>query len=216
MKILSYFFWVIFSVSIFGQGVESSSPFSTFRLGFLGGINYSSMIGPSLIIEGSTNLSSQMNIKISIGYSIIYEDESYTVNTYRYSNFFNIYQTETYSVGETNYYVLPISLGIDYVFVNDKFSPYALFEAGYNLYTYETSTLLWASNIGGYYSSYDDIPPEYKNEPPAISNDDSYMLALGIGTKYKLNSAINLDIRYSYQFNKSLENTNQILLGLEF
>jgi opacity protein-like surface antigen len=216
MKILIIWFWVAFSIRVFAQEVEPISSFSTFKMGFLGGINYSSLLGPSLLIEGTTNLSPQINIKLSFGYSIIYKDEDYTVNTYRYSNFFNLYQTEIYNVDKINYYVFPISLGIDYVFNLDKFSPYSLLEIGYNFYTYETSTLVWASNTGGSYNTYDEIPTEFKNEAPNIPKNDSYMIALGIGTKYKLSSSINLDIRYSYQFNKSLVNTNQILLGLEF
>jgi opacity protein-like surface antigen len=216
MKIFAFSILLLISLNCFAQSIERSSAFSKFHFGFLGGINYSSMIGPSLIIEGTTNLTPEINIKFSFGYSIIYKDEDYNVNTYRYSNFFNLYQTETYNVDKINYYVFPISLGIDYVFNLDKFSPYTLLEIGYNFYTYETSTLAWASNTGGSYNTYDEIPPEFKNETPDIPNDNSYTIALGIGTKYKLSTSINLDLRYLYQFNKSLINTNHILIGIEF
>jgi opacity protein-like surface antigen len=216
MKLFIFIFLLLFNLNCFAQSIERNSTFSKFHFGFLGGINYSTEIGPSLLIEGSTDLSPQINIKLSFGYSIIYKDEGYTVNTYRYSNFFNLYQTETYTVDKINYYVFPISVGIDYVINLAKFSPYTLLEIGYNFYTYETSTLNWASNTGGSYETYDEIPSEFKNVAPDIPEDNSYTIALGIGTKYKLSSSIDLDLRYLYQFNKSLINTSQILIGIEF
>ncbi len=216
MKIFSCSFWAIFSICIFAQGVEPISPFSTFQLGVLGGINFSSLVGSSIVIEGSTNLTLQVNLKLSLGYSTINKEEGYTVKTYRYSDYFNHYQTESYTVDEINYNVVPITLGLEYVFTNDRNSPFALIEIGYNFYSFKTTKSYLKYTGGGYYDTYDELPSEFKNEAPDIPKDDSYTIAFGLGMKYKLSSRFNLYLRYAYQFNYSLVNTNQILIGFNF
>jgi opacity protein-like surface antigen len=223
MKIFSCSFWVIFSICIFAQRVEPISPFSTFQLGVLGGINFSSLVGTSIVIEGSTNLTSQVNLKLSLGYSTINKEEGYKVKTYYYINYIdiyqqevNIYQTLSYTVDEINYTVVPITLGLEYVFTNDRNSPFALIEIGYNFYSFKTTKSYLKYTGGGYYDTYDELPSEFKNEAPDIPKDDSYTIALGLGMKYKLSSRFNLYLRYAYQFNYSLVNTNQILIGFNF
>jgi opacity protein-like surface antigen len=214
MKILSCSICVIFSFCVSAQSVETISPFSTFQLGVLGGINFSSLVGASIVIEGSTNLTSNTNIKLSLGYSTVNKEEGYKVNTYRYEEYFDIYRAESYAVDEINYTVVPISLGLEYIFSRNKYSPYALLEIGYNFYTFKITK----SNIVSYgtYDSYEELPSEYKNEPPDIPEDESYTIALGLGTNYKISNKFNLDIRYLYQFNISLVNTSQILIGFNF
>lgn len=211
---------VIASSSIsFSQGFEKKSTmFSDFELGFLAGINYTTRTGASAIVEGKTNLTSNLNIKFSFGYSTIYKKEGYNVKTNRFISFDDVeyYTTSEYIVDRILYDVFPISLGLEYVFLRDKFSPYGIFEAGYNYYTYHVETSNGIFGGAGNYNSFDELPSEYKNKPPVISKGDSYRMALGIGTNYKLSSVINLDIRYLYQFNKALINTNQILVGINF
>jgi|WetSurMetagenome_2_1015567.scaffolds.fasta_scaffold38545_2 hypothetical protein len=191
-----------------------NSAFSTFQLGILGGINFSPLVGSTILIDGTTNLSSQLNMTLSLGYSTINKEEGYIVKTFQYSDFFNIYMTDTYNVDEINYTVVPISLGLEYVLSNDRISPYFLINIGYNFYSFKTTKSFPKFTGGGYYDTYDEIPSEFKNEPHKISEDDSYLIALGLGLVYKLSAKFNLDIRYLYQFNTSLVNTNQILLGI--
>jgi len=214
MKILSFSIWVIFSFCVSAQSVETISPFSTFQLGVLGGINFSSLVGASIVIEGSTNLTSNINIKLSLGYSTVNKEEGYEVKTYQYSDFFNIYNADSYTVDEINYTVVPISLGMEYVLSDDRISPYALVEIGYNFYNFKITKS--NSRTVGQYDTYEELPLEYQNEPPDIPEDESYTIALGIGTNYKISNKFNLDIRYLYQFNISLVNTSQILIGFNF
>jgi opacity protein-like surface antigen len=219
MKSLVIVIWTIFSISSFTQSDTPSSAFSNFQLGFLGGINFSSLAGTSILIEGTTNLTSQINLKLSAGYSTINKEEGYTVNTFNHIQYIDIYQQETnfytvgyYTVDEINYNVVPISLGLQYLFSNGLYSPYALVEVGYNFYTFKTTK----SNIVsfGQYDTYEEVPEKYQNEAPAIPDDDSYTIALGLGTTYRLSSSFFLDLRYVFQYNANLVNTNQILLGI--
>lgn len=221
MKTLSCFFCLISSFCVSAQSIETISPFSSFRLGILGGINFSSLVGTSIVIEGITNLTSQFNLEFSLGYSTINKEEGYNVKTYYNINYIDIYQQEvniyetlSFTVDEINYNVVPITLGLEYIFLNNKFSPYALVEIGYNFYSFKTTK----SNIVSYgaYNSYEELPSDYQNEVPSIPKDNSYTIALGMGTNYELSSKFYLEIRYLYQFNKSLVNTNQILIGFNF
>jgi hypothetical protein len=172
------------------------------------------LVGTSIVIEGSTNLTSNTNIKLSLGYSTVNKEEGYAVKTYQYSDFFNIYNADSYTVDEINYIVVPISLGMEYVLSDDRISPYALVEIGYNFYSVKITKS--NSRTVGQYDNYDELPLEYQNEPPDIPEDESYTIALGIGTNYKISNKFNLDIRYLYQFNISLVNTSQILIGFNF
>jgi opacity protein-like surface antigen len=219
MKSLVIIIWTIFSISSFTQPDCPSSAFSNFQLGFLGGINFSSLAGASLLIEGTTNLTSQTNLILSAGYSTINKKEGYSVNTFNNIQYIDIYQQEinfytvgSYTVEEINYNVAPVSLGLQYIFSNGLYSPYALVEVGYNFYSFKTTK----SNVVsfGQYDTYEELPEKYKNEAPDIPNDDSYTIALGLGTTYRLSSSFFLDIRYVFQYNANLVNTNQILLGI--
>jgi opacity protein-like surface antigen len=220
MKSLVIVIWTIFSISNFTQPDCPSSAFSNFQLGFLGGINFSSLAGASLLIEGTTNLTSQANLILSAGYSTINKKEGYTVNTFKNIQYTDIYQQEinfytlgSYTVEEINYIVAPVSLGLQYLFSNGLYSPYALVEVGYNFYSFKTTK----SNVVsfGQYDTYEELPEKYKNEAPAIPNDDSYTIALGLGTTYRLSSSFFLDIRYVFQYNANLVNSNQILIGIQ-
>jgi len=218
MKILFVLFVIVFNHISFSQEIEKSTMFSNFELGLLAGINFSTLTGTSVILEGKTNLTSNLNIKLSFGYSTINKKEGYNVKTNGFISFDDVeqYATHSYTVDKILYDVFPISLGFEYVFLRDKFSPYGIIEVGYNYYTYHTEESNIITGGAGYYNSFDELPSEYKNKPPVISEDESYRVALGIGTNYKLSSVINLDIRYLYQFNKALINTNQILVGINF
>ncbi len=211
---------LLLNISSFPQEKKDTKTFSIFNLSLLGGINFSTNTntGSSIIIEGKTNLTSHLNIKLSLGYSTINKNAGYNVKTYNYVHFDTVkqYQTLSYNVDEILYDVLPVSVGLEYFFSNDIFSPYFLLETGYNYYTFHTQISNSKSGYAGTYNTYDELPSEYKNKPPIISEAESFRIALGVGTNYKLSSAINLDIRYVYQYNKSLINNHQFLVGINF
>lgn len=218
MKKLVAIFLIFLSIYLFSQDIEKPKMFSTFRFGILGGINFSTLSGGSVLVEEKTNLTSNLNIKFSLGYSTFNKKEGYIVKTNALLSYYgyNKYLTSSHKVDEINYDVIPFSLGVEYIFLKNNFSPYGLFEVGYNYFTFHIQNSYPLSGGGGEYDTYEEVPAEYKITPPVIPDDFSYRIALGIGANYKLTSAINLDLRYVYQFNKSIINTNQVLLGINF
>jgi hypothetical protein len=209
-------FLIVGNFCLFAQGSEQINAFSKFKTGVLGGVNFSALSGSSLIIEEKVNLSSNLYLRLSVGYSTINKGEGYMVKTNRFESFgqYQYYATETYTVDEISYDVFPISVGLQYFLLRNTFSPYSLVEVGYNSYTFHTK--ISDDLIEGQYGTFDQLPQEYKGNPPEISKKGSYRIALGIGTNYQLSSAISLDIRYLYQFNKLIVDTNQILIGINF
>ena len=217
MKNLIGLFIILFSTNLFSQGNDNNRSFSNFKLGFLAGVNVTQFASGSVQIEGNTNLTSHIYMKVMVGYSNIYKKEGYNVKGYTFIdiNNFNKYVTGSYNVDRINYDVFPIAICFEYFIMKDILSPYIISEVGYNYYTFHIEESDIISGIG-YYDTYDEIPAEYKNKPPQISEKASYLFGLGIGTNYRLGPAINLDVRYIYQFNKNIVNTNQLLVGINF
>ena len=217
MKNLIGLFIILFCTNLFSQENDNNRSFSQFKLGILTGINVTKFTGGSVLIEGKTNLTSHINMKVMAGYSKIYKKEGYNVKGYTFIdiNNFHKYVTGSYNVDRINYDVFPVAISFEYFIMKDRLSPYIISEVGYNYYTFHIEESDIISGIGNY-DTYDEIPAEYKNKPPKISDEASYLFGLGIGANYKLGPAINLDIRYLYQFNKNIVNTNQILVGINF
>ena len=217
MKNLICLFVILFCTNLFSQENDSNRSFSQFKLGALTGVNVTKITGGSVLIEGNTNLTSHINMKVMVGYSKIYKKEGYNVKGYNFIdiNNFQKYVTGSYNVDRINYDVFPIAVGFEYFIMKDILSPYIISEVGYNFYSFHIEESDIISGIG-YYDTYDAVPAEYKNKPPKISNEASYLFGLGIGTNYRLSSVINLNIRYLYQFNKNIVNTNQLLIGINF
>ena len=218
MKNLICLFIILFCTNLFSQENDNNRSFSQFKLGILTGINVTKFTGGSVLIEGKTNLTSHINMKVMAGYSKIYKKEGYNVKTNGLINIDNFqkYVTSSYNVDRIDYDVFQIAAGFEYFIAKDKLSPYIISEAGYNFYSFHIQESYIYSEPIRYYDTYDEIPAEYKNKPPAISNEASYLFGLGIGTNYRLSSVINLNIRYLYQFNKNIVNTNQLLIGINF
>jgi len=217
MKSLVGLFIIIFCTSLFSQENDNNKLFSNFKLGLLSGVNVTKYAGGSVQIEGKTDLTTHFNMKAIIGYSKILKKEGYNVKTYGFNDQRKSqqYVTSSYNIDRIDYDVFQMAVGLEYSFVKDRFSPYIISEAGYNYYSFH----IQKSNIytyGTYYDTYDQIPADYRNKPPRISDEASYLFGLGIGTTYRLGSAISLDIRYLYQYNKNIVNTNQILIGINF
>lgn len=199
---------------IIGQNYQEKINNIPFGVGILGGINTYNFTGTSFLIEGRINLIPDLNSKMSIGYSTIYK-KGYHVNTNGYSNFENQFGTLSYDIDFFRYSTVPISLGLEYIFTRQIFTPYTSFEIGYNFYEYKTREINYFVGKDGYFDNFEDLPEIYKNDPPKIDKDESFRMSLGIGTLYKLSSKFFLDIRYAYQINTNLVNTHQFLIGIQ-
>ena len=184
----------------------------------MGGINTTNYTGTSFLVEGRINIIPNLNSKMSIGYSTIYEKEGTHVNTYGFSDIEEINQYFTYShdIDRFRYSTIPISIVLEYIFTRQAFTPYTTLEVGYNFYEYKTETSNGYVGKDGYYDNFEDLPELYKNDPPKINKEDeSFRIGFGIGTLYKLSSKFFLDLRYGYQINTSLVNTHQFLIGIQ-
>ena len=218
MKNLIGLLVILLCTNLFSQENDNNGSFSKFNFGFLAGVNVTKIAGGSVLIEEKTNLTSLINMKFMVGYSKIIKKEGYNVKTNGFIDFdnFHKYATSSYNIDRIDYDVFPIAIGFEYFIMKDLLSPYIISEAGYNFYSYHIQESNISTGEAGYYDTYDEVPVEYKNKPPKISNETSYLFGLGIGTNYRLGTVINLDIRYLYQFNKNIVNTNQLLIGINF
>lgn len=199
---------------------QSSKMFSKFKLSILGGINFNTIptIGGYLQFEGKTNINSKINLKISVGYSGIFENKEYIIKTYSHFKIENDegYILEKYYIDEIQYNVIPLNLGIEYFFTNKKISPFAIFELGYNFYNSEEQI---SKSIRGpeSFDNINDIPIEYRNpQPPKIFDDSTIGVSLGLGINYKIFSSLECNIRYLFKYYDDIINTNQILFGITF
>jgi hypothetical protein len=200
---------------LFAQEENDSNFFSSFEWGAYGGINSKtfSETGGTFLTEVKTNLSSNLNLKFSLGYYRSIKTENYTVKTYsKFSNDTTVYfYAGEYDVTKTNYDVFPISIGLQYLIKNPLLSPYILFDFNYNIISasYDQS----GGNIWTY-SSFDQIPDEYKTKPNFVHSDHSYGISFGIGTLYHIAPKLNLDFRYFYKIDNKTINTHQVIVGI--
>lgn len=216
MKNLLASFIILFSSFLYPQSNNPFNTFSNFKFGLSAGVNLTPIPGLSTAIIGKTSLTPDFNLFLSAGFSNINKETDELVNTYGYSETSNNYATYSYERNEINYYVFPIAIGAEYYLTQNLFSPYFIFDLGYNFYYFNTTTCNHHYGKDGYYNSYNELPDQSKNEPPSIAKDNSYRISVGAGTTYKLGSILNLDLTVMYQYNKSIENTTQILAGLNF
>lgn len=208
---------IVLSQPIFSQEKEESVFLSSLKVGFYGGINFKSLseIGSSLIIEGKTSLTSNLDLKISIGYSRTYMPVSYHVNTYanRSIQGTNIWEAISYDVNKKGYDIIPFSIGLQYFITESIISPYLLSEFSYN----SIATKVYkSSELHRQFYSFDELPDEYKIKHAETIINSSSKFGIGMGATYRLTGALDLDIRYIYQFDNTIINTNQILVGIFF
>lgn len=200
----------------FAQASKDVSIFSHYELSIIGGLNSSDYktFGPSFIIEGKSNITSHFYLKLSLGYSRSYNDLNYNVKSFQKIVIQGVeeYQTIFYDITKKAFDIIPITIGIQYFFNNEKFSPYLITGIGYN----SVGVKVYTTDIHytGGYESFFDLPDEYKTKyvEPNITNP--YHIELGLGTKYHFSKNISVDLRYLFDYNNNLINTHKFLIGL--
>lgn len=218
MKKLFFLMLILVPHIMVAQIIQDQKMFTKFSFSLLGGLNFNSLstLGGSLQIEGKINITSRIYLKLSTGFSSIFEDKEYLIKSYGYFNIENKegYQLKTYSINQLEYSVIPLNIGIDYFLNENDFSPFGIFEIGYNFYSREEQILSSAS--GAIYHNKSDIPSEYLNNAPKTLDKTSWGIGLGVGMRYKISASFGLSARYMYRYYESIINTNQLLLGINF
>lgn len=219
-SIMKLMFVLILSLSQFvvAQEVNGSSFFTKSEFGLYGGVNVSgeSNLGGLTSFEFKTNLTSNLNLRLSASYFYLRTDitqqvKSFTTGEIQGEEFFTAGE---YTIKGREYKNIPISVGLQYFLSRSAFSSYVIAEGGYNLIDGKlnrTPGQSWS------YNSAEEVPDEYKHhklgEPMPLS---SFRYGIGIGTMYSLSSVFNLDVRYLYNFDSEIVNTHQVLVGFVF
>lgn len=198
---------------------QGNIPFSNFEVGFYGGINFynTDNIRGDFLVELKTNLISSLKLKVSTGYYRTIQPYSYTVKKYSANNFIDSlprFFATKYNLVSKSYNIFPISLGIQYNFINSIFSPYISIDVAYNFINASIETSppeVWS------YNSIDEVPAEFKeNQNYEKLPDNSYGIILEVGTSYQISSKLNLDIRYLFKYDSKIINTNHFIVGIYF
>ncbi|HZW40164.1 MAG TPA: outer membrane beta-barrel protein [Ignavibacteriaceae bacterium] len=211
MKKIFLFSFVIF-ISL---SQAQTNLFTDFDFVVLGGINSinAKNIGPSLIIEARTNLTQNLFLKASTGFSKIYKEENYLVKTYSEREFLEErrFFTSEYDVKEKTFDIIPFSVGLQYSLKINRFSPYILSDFTYN--DIETK-IIQSNNISRSYSNYEDVPVDFRVKHKENFIYNSLSISLGVGTKYTLINDLCLDFRYFYNHYFQIKDTHQFMVGL--
>ncbi len=217
MKISIILLMFFLSPLLFGQPIEDKTMFSKYYFSALGGLNFNTLptAGSAIIIEVKSNVTSNLNAIISVGYSDLYDDKSYESKYYRYGDFDSVYHTNLLAVERVRYRMIPFHIGAEYVFLRSNFTPFGVIKAGYNLSASEAEGINY-DGIAGTFNTIDEIPEEYRKPESDIDDGSSFTLGIGFGIKYRFTERMDLNIRYIYNYNKAIINNNQILLGFTF
>jgi opacity protein-like surface antigen len=219
MKKLLVFFIVLMFGNLVAQDFEPQSMLSKVYFGVLGGTNFNTLptAGTSIGFEVKSNITTSINAKISLGYSTLYDDNSYEIRSYRFVSFDNYskYHTKLFAVDRVKYTIIPVTLGAEYFITKTKISPFALFEIGYNFSSSVAEGMTY-DGIAGAFDTIGEIPTEYRNTAAALDDGSSFSIGVGVGARYMLTDRMGLNIRYIYRYNDSIVNNNQLLIGLTF
>ena len=215
--------FVLFVLFFFGnlaaQDLKPQSIFSNVYFGVLGGTSFSTLptAGATINFEVKSNVTSNLNAKLSLGYSTLYNDNSYEIRSYRFVSFDNYskYHTKLFAVDRVKYTIIPVTLGAEYFITKTKLSPFALFEVGYNFSSSVAEGITY-DGIAGTFDTVGEIPTEYRKTAPALDGGSSFSIGVGVGTRFMLTDRMDLNIRYIYRYNYSIVNNNQLLVGLTF
>ncbi|KAB2841959.1 MAG: hypothetical protein F9K45_07445 [Melioribacteraceae bacterium] len=216
MKNIFVFLFIVFSNFLNAQ--NNFEPFTKFKLGAYTGINFeqSSEVGGNFIVEGKTNLISDINLNLSFGYYRSFETVSNIVKT-NYNGTINgiaFFHANEYKIYKKEYNVLPFSIGLQYAFENQIISPYLLLNASYNFIidtkNHRTGGITYS------YNSFEQIPDEYKTNNFEPFPESSYGASFGIGALIKISSVLDLDLRYFYKTDSEIINTHHFVAGITF
>jgi len=209
---------MLFTITLFSQENNSTKAFSKFWFGAYGGVNFNTIptVGGSVQLEGLTNITSNIRLKLSLGYSSIFENKQYEVKTFNKGiiDGNTIFSKYTYSVDKIEYAVIPLNVGLEYEFTGNNFSPFTIVEFGYNVNSVEEQVT--KSAYSGHFSSLDKVPDEYKTPRPKLNESSFIDFGIGAGIRKKISKSISIDLRYVFRYNNGIPNTNKILIGFTF
>ena len=219
MRKLIFLIIVLFTFNISAQGLINEAIFSKVYFSVLGGTNFNTIptAGAAINIEIKSNITSNIFGKISIGYSTLYDNNSYETRSYQslQLNGSIKYSTQYYAVDKVKYTIIPVNIGAEYLILKSNLSPVAFLEVGYNI-SNSTAEGKLHDGIGGIYNTISEIPEEYRMTAPALNDGSSFTMGVGLGIKYSLTDRTDLNIRYIYHYNDSIINYNQVLFGITF
>ncbi len=211
-------FLMLFTINLFSQEYNSTKAFSKFWFGAYGGVNFNTIptVGGSVQLEAKTNISKNLRLKLSIGYSSIFENYKNEVKTFNKGTIAGntIFSKYTYSVDKIEYAVIPLNIGFEYEFTGNNFSPFTIIEFGHNINSVEEQVTKSAN--AGSYSSLDELPDEYKLPRPKLNESSFIDFGIGAGIRQKISKSISVDFRYVFRYNNGIPNTNELLIGFMF
>jgi len=119
------------------------------------------------------------------------------------------------NVEKIEHTIIPIYVGIEYKFIDDDLSPYALLDIGYIYYTSELEVTHPRTGIS--VNSFDDVPEEYRNPVPDLRTTGWFLGGgIGAGLKYKLTDTTEILLIYVFRYNNKIINSNNIILRISF
>lgn len=217
MKRTSIFLILLLYVNITAQQQTKEPILRWFSGGVFAGPDFTSAAktGYSVSIEGRVRIIPRVNLKISLGYSLLNQDENISVQTYFLQKKDGVthYQTQSYDMEINNYKIFPFSAGLEYSISDGNISPYLVFEIGTNIYSTGVSYSNCVLGSLQEYTDSEDIPARYRNGRHIVLGQSSVRTAMGFGTKIKLYGDLNFEVRYLYNINSNIINNHQILVG---
>jgi hypothetical protein len=209
--------FIFLTISLFAQDSVQEKMFSNINFNISVGPNFNTIptAGTSINFALTTNIISNLNAKFSLGYSILYNNDSYQTKSYGYSDVINKYYTQLFAIDRIKYTIIPINIGAEYNLFEGNLFPFIEFMLGYNISS-SLSEGRSFQNIVGMYDRVIDIPIEYRKLPQPLDDGSSFTAGIGIGVKYKIASRMDLNFRYIYHYNKAILNYNQLLFGFTF
>ena len=120
MKKSLVLFVVFLTPILIAQDLEQSSMFSKVYFSVMGGTNFNTLptAGTAINLEVKSNITSNINAKLSVGYSTLYDDDSYEIKSSGLVSFENYskYHTRLTNVERVRYAIIPFTLGVEYLF----------------------------------------------------------------------------------------------------
>jgi len=211
--------FALLTIATFAQVKDIQAPFSKLDIGIYGGVDLiiPSRAGFSLSIEGKTNILSNLNLKISSGYTKINLDNKYEVMAFRTEYLGNdkYYQAYRITIEGGSYYVIPLVMGAEYIFIQKELKAYALFETAYNWINEEPHQ--YDETPLEKYDTIDEMPLHtFLRNTDRYLPDESISMGIGMGIRYPISSNTDIDLRWIYQFHDNFASSHKILIGIVF